>query len=79
MTEKFLQNNNLQDEYDIDALIELASLVRALVSEKQYANGLPAILVTLSGSTMLVSEEQYANALFPMVVKLSGSVTLVSE
>ena len=36
MTEKFLQNNNLQDEYDIDALIELASLVRALVSEKQY-------------------------------------------
>lgn len=35
MIEKFLQNNNLQDAEDIDSLIELASLVRELISNNQ--------------------------------------------
>lgn len=34
--ERFLQNNNLQDSDDIDALLELADLTRQLVGEKRY-------------------------------------------
>ena len=36
--EKFLDNNNLQDSDDIDALLELASLVRELVDVGAYEN-----------------------------------------
>ncbi len=33
----FLQNINLQDPEDIDSLLEYASVVRQLISEKQYS------------------------------------------
>ena len=38
MTEKFLQNNNLHNSDDIDALLELASLVRELINQKLYSD-----------------------------------------
>ncbi|MBR4035145.1 MAG: hypothetical protein IKJ05_00250 [Oscillospiraceae bacterium] len=34
--ERFLQNNNLRDSDDMDALLELADLTRQLVKEKRY-------------------------------------------
>ena len=38
MTEKFLQNNNLNDADDIDSLIELASLVRQLITDALHSD-----------------------------------------
>ena len=37
IVENFINNNNLQDTEDIEALIELADLVRSLISHNQYA------------------------------------------
>ena len=37
-TEKFLQNNHLQDPDDLDSLIELASLVRQLIDDSRSSD-----------------------------------------
>ena len=36
MLEQFMKNNNLQDSSDIDSLLEVASLIRELIRDKQY-------------------------------------------
>ena len=36
MLEQFMKNNNLQDSSDIDSLLEVASLIRELIGDKQY-------------------------------------------
>ena len=36
LTEQFLQNNNLQNPENIDSLLELATLLRNLIEEKNY-------------------------------------------
>ena len=38
MTENFLKNNNLYDSENLDALLELASLVRTLIDTKNYSD-----------------------------------------
>lgn len=38
MTEQFLEHNNLRDADDIDALIELADLLRQLIADGMYAD-----------------------------------------
>ncbi len=38
MTDNFLQNNNLRDGDDIDSLLELADLLRQLLTDAQYSD-----------------------------------------
>lgn len=47
MLEKFLNNNNLQDEQDIDALLELAEIVRQLVADRDYDGINKAVVYTI--------------------------------
>ena len=48
--EQFLQNNNLQDPDDFEALLEMASLVRTLIADRQYADINRIIFYTLEQS-----------------------------
>ena len=50
MIDRFLQSSNLNDPEDIDALLELAALVRELISGNQYASLCSLIHHTLEHS-----------------------------
>ena len=66
MTEKFLQNNNLHNSDDIDALLELASLVRDLIIKKLYSDISKIINYTIENNytvafswTMAILQEEF--------------------
>ena len=66
MTEKFLQNNNLHNSDDIDALLELASLVRELINQKLYPDINRIINYTIENNyteafswTMAILQEEF--------------------